>query len=113
MDYTFEIVGVSPMLHFFHEQQQLIERSPAPPVEYIGSFQCTLDATLESIEPVIWRHDWSWNDISATVVDFWMQNAEAIAFWKHRLADAGQGSLMVSRLGNADGLRQEFEALLS
>ena len=111
MDYTFEIVGVSPVLQFFHEQQQLIDRSPAPQIEYVGSYQCTLDATLESIEPVLWRRDWSWEEISATVVDFWMKNSDAIAFWKHRLADAGQGSLIVSRVGNPAGLRQEFEAL--
>jgi hypothetical protein len=111
MNYTFEIVGVSPVLHFFHEQQQLIARSPAPQIEYIGSYHCQLDAMLTSIEPVISRHNWSWDDIAATVVNFWVKNAESIAFWSNRLLDAGSDSLLVSRLGHAAGLRQELESL--
>lgn len=52
MKYTFDIVGVSPVLHFFDHQQQSISQPQHQGIEYLGTHTCTLDAFLKSVEIV-------------------------------------------------------------
>lgn len=146
MNYTFELLGIAPILYFFNQQQGLIETpkgntSPGQPsgswlhdaklfadldpelqpngqpalkpdLEYVGSYQCTLDATLAAIEPVATGRAWDWSSLAQVVVDFWLDNAESIRYWKSRLEDAGNDNLLLTRVASTEGLRQEFEALL-
>ncbi|MBD1849061.1 hypothetical protein [Leptolyngbya sp. FACHB-711] len=114
MEYTFEIIGVSPVLYFFNHQLQsqenridLTERAA-----YFGSYHCTLDAFLESVESLPMRQNWNLDRVVDTVVQFWLNNAEQVNRWKKRLAEAGSENLLVGRLADLEALRSEFESLL-
>lgn len=45
--YTFNIVGVSPILSFFNQQQDLLQKDLETGVEYLSSFECTLEDVLK------------------------------------------------------------------
>ncbi len=111
MNYTFEIVGVSPVISFFTQQQD-----PTPSfstgAEYLGSYRCTLDAFIESIEPVPPKRGWDLDQVVDTVVHFWLNNAEQVTHWKRRLEESGRENLLVARLADVDALRTEFERLV-
>lgn len=57
MKYTFELLGISPTLSFFNQQQELLQQQPAG-VEYLGNHKCTLDAFVESVETVSPNRGW-------------------------------------------------------
>ncbi len=111
MKYSFEIVGVSPVLSFFNHQQE-IQAHPHPGAEYLGTYQCTLDAFIESVESLPMRRGWHLDQVVDTVINFWLNNAEQIGHWKQRLRDAGTQNLLVARVADLDALRAEFESLL-
>ncbi|HIK14328.1 MAG TPA: hypothetical protein IGS53_03365 [Leptolyngbyaceae cyanobacterium M33_DOE_097] len=113
MIYTFEILGVSPVLHFFNHQQSLLQNRPKTGVEYLGSFACTLDAVLKPVEEVSYRHGWEIDQAINAVIQFWLNNSDTIDYWKARLSDAGSQSLLVSRFGSMRSLQTEFEFLLT
>jgi hypothetical protein len=52
MNYTFEILGVSPTLTFFNQQQELLQQQQPSGVEYLANRKCTLDAFVASVETV-------------------------------------------------------------
>ena len=112
MSYTFEILGVSPVLHFFNHQQERQQKQPHPAVEYIASYQCTLDAIIHSVETVAPKRDLKLDQAIETIIDFWVNNSDIIDHWKDRLVDAGHESLLVSRLADFQSLKVEFETLL-
>lgn len=112
MDYTFEILGISPVLYFFNQQQEIVTKTPPLGVEYLGTHKCTLDELLKSIETVPPKRGWDLEQLVDTVVDFWMNNADSIRYWKTRLNDAGSENLLVSRVADLKSLRAEFESLL-
>jgi hypothetical protein len=110
MTYTFEIVGVAPVVQFFQHQQ---DRSrPTPGVSYFGSYCCTLDAVLQAMEQSAPGRGWHLDAAVASVLDFWLQNADRIQYWKQRLEDAGAQNLLVSRLADVKSLQAVFEQLL-
>jgi plasmid maintenance system antidote protein VapI len=109
--YTFSIVGVSPVLYFFNQQQELSNQNLQTGVEYVPSYHCTLDALLQSVEEVSPKHAWALDEVVDTVVDFWINNADTIRHWKHRLEDTQGQSLLVSRVANIQALKHEFEFL--
>lgn len=109
MKYSFEIVGVSSILSFFNHQQASQRQAGA---EYLGAYQCTLDAFIESVESTPMRHNWNLDQVVDTVIKFWLNNAEQVYHWKHRLKDAGAQNLLVARVADLDALRAEFESLL-
>lgn len=109
--YTFNIVGVSPILSFFNQQQDLLKKDLETGVEYVSSFECTLDALIYSVETVSAHHPWNLDEVVDTVVSFWVKNSDAISHWKDRLQDAGKDSLLVSRVADIDALKTEFELL--
>jgi plasmid maintenance system antidote protein VapI len=113
MRYTFDLVGVSPVLQFFSHQQQSQKQSQHQGVEYLGTHICTLDAFLESVETVPGKWGWNLDQVVDTVVDFWLNNSESIHYWKRRLSDAGTENLLVARLADFTALQAEFESLLS
>ncbi|MGC9524991.1 MAG: hypothetical protein ACP5D7_05565 [Limnospira sp.] len=111
MKYTFNLVGVSPILSFFYEQQQLQERQ-TPGIEYVGNRQCTLDTFIESVETAASHQGWNCDRAVDAVIHFWMNNSESIQYWKTRLEDAGQENLLVARVADWPSLRTTFESLL-
>lgn len=113
MKYSFDIVGVSSILHFFHHQQQSCENFDPQGVEYVGSHICSLDAVLESVEPVLPKWGWNKDEVVTTVIKFWMNNSETINYWKSRLTDAGTNNLLVARVADSKALRAELDSLLS
>jgi hypothetical protein len=112
MAYTFEILGVSPVLQFFNYQQKILPQKPQTGVAYLGSYQCTLDALLENVETVAPEKGWEIDQVLDTVVGFWMNNIDSVCHWKQRLADAGDQNLLVSRMADLPSLQSEFEWLL-
>jgi len=111
MQYSFEIVGVSPVLSFFNHQQAN-RQQPHPGAEYLGTYKCTLDAFIESVEEMPARRNWHLDRVVDSVINFWLNNAEQISHWKQRLNDAGSENLLVARVSDLDSLKIEFESLL-
>lgn len=112
MSYTFDILGISPVLHFFNHQQELLTQTPRSGVEYLGTHKCTLDALIESVETLPPKRDWELDQVVNTVVEFWLNNAEKVDHWQQRLKDAGQENLLVARVADLKSLRHTFESLL-
>ncbi len=112
MKYTFDLVGVSPVLQFFTHQHQSQKEPQHQGVEYLGTHICTLDAFLESVETVPAKWGWNLDQVVDTVVDFWLNNSESIHYWKKRLTDAGRDNLLVARVADFTALQAEFESLL-
>lgn len=112
MKYTFALLGISPVLDFFNHQQKFIQKTTSNGIEYLGSYQCTLDAFLESVETVSPGRDWEMDQVVDTVIKFWMNNSEHIRYWKKRLQDAGNENLLVARVADFKSLQAEFESLL-
>lgn len=113
MKYTFELLGLSPVLDFFNHQQTLVEKRPSGGVEYLGSYQCTLDAFLESVETVPPKLGWNMDEVVDTVIQFWMNHSDCVQYWKERLKDAGKENLLVARVADIQSLQAEFEFLLN
>jgi len=111
MKYTFDILGVSPILYFFNQQQETREQKPQTGVEYVGSYKCTLDALIQSVENVPNYRGWDLDEVVETVVNFWVNNSESIGYWKERLKDAGSENILVGRVANVKSLQAEFEKL--
>jgi plasmid maintenance system antidote protein VapI len=111
MEYSFELVGVSPVLSFFNHQQ-VIQQQPHVRAEYLGAYECRLDAFIESVEDVPARRNWNLDRVVDSVISFWLNNAEQISHWKQRLKDAGAENLLVARVSDLDSLKAEFESLL-
>ncbi|MBO3462459.1 hypothetical protein G7B40_028220 [Aetokthonos hydrillicola Thurmond2011] len=112
MKYTFDIVGVSPVLQFFNHQCDSLQASQPFGVEYIGTDKCTLDSFIKSVEPIPIKWGWDLDEIVRTVIQFWMNNSESIGYWKLRLNDAGNENLLVGRIADIKALKTEFELLL-
>ncbi|WP_392531574.1 hypothetical protein [Nostoc sp. C117] len=112
MKYTFDIVGVSPLLQFFNHQQNSLQKPPYQGVEYLGMHTCTLDTFLESVESVPAKRGWNLDQVVDTVIQFWLNNSESIRYWKVSLSDAGKDNLLVTRLADITALQAEFESLL-
>jgi hypothetical protein len=112
MEYSFEIVGVSSVLSFFSHQQAIQSRQNAG-AEYLGSYCCTLDAFIASMDQVPLRRNWNMDQVVESVIQFWWTNAESVKHWQRRLADSGQESLLVTRVADVNALKAEFELLLS
>ncbi|MBE9128925.1 MULTISPECIES: hypothetical protein [unclassified Coleofasciculus] len=112
MKYTFEILGISPVLEFFNYQQTFNQNKPATGIEYLGTYQCTLDAFIESVETVQPQEDWDMDRVVKTVIQFWINHSERIGYWKGRLNDAGEQNLLVSRVADIKSLKAQFDSLL-
>jgi plasmid maintenance system antidote protein VapI len=112
MKYTFELLGISPIVDFFNHQQQFLQKAPSTGIEYLGTHQCTLDAFLESVETITPTKGWDADRVVDTVIQFWMNHSEPIQYWKARLKDAGHENLLVARVADIKSLKAEFEFLL-
>ncbi|HEY9619842.1 MAG TPA: hypothetical protein V6C78_05710 [Crinalium sp.] len=113
MEYTFELVGVSPVLSFFSYQQEIQTQKRDKRAQYLGSHQCTLDAFISAVEVApLKRLEWNLDQVVDTVINFWLHNADQVRHWKRRLEDAGAENLLVARVADLNSLKTEFESLL-
>jgi hypothetical protein len=111
MKYTFDMVGVSPVLSFFNYQQE--SQTSDRGSQYLGSYQCTLDSFIRAIETDPFRRlEWNLDQVVDTVINFWLNNADQVNLWKRRLEDAGSENLLVARVADFNSLKHEFESLL-
>lgn len=115
MNYTFEILGVVPILQLFmfDHQHPLRLRDSFQGVEYIGTRRCTLDAFLDPIETMTRQQGWDLDRLIQTVVEFWVNHPDSIQLWKERLDRASDDTVLVARVGNLKALKQEFEWMLA
>ncbi len=111
MDYSFEILGVSPVLSFFNHQQERKHQNRSG-AAYLGAYRCTLDAFLDSVDTVPPEQGWNLDQVVDTVVNFWINNGEKVQHWKSRLEDAGTQNLVVARVADVEALKTEFDALI-
>jgi hypothetical protein len=113
MSYSFDIIGVSPVIQFFDHQQRE-EQHPDRSKAYLGSYCCTLDAFIEATEAIHRKPDWDWDAIVSTIVEFWLSQESDVRRWKRELESAaGESNLLVGRVVNYNRLRSEFEALFT
>ncbi|GAB4339993.1 MAG: hypothetical protein Fur0042_00310 [Cyanophyceae cyanobacterium] len=112
MDYTFEILGVSPLLYLFDLQSSQPKGANDLAVEYVGARHCTLDAALRAVEPIAPKRGWDWERLRRTAVEAWMQKADSISYWKQRLEDAGRDDVLLVRVAESRDLRLVLEGLL-
>ncbi|ELS05524.1 hypothetical protein Xen7305DRAFT_00052700 [Xenococcus sp. PCC 7305] len=110
MSYSFEIIGVKPVLAFFNYQQEL-ENDPQRSKAYIGSYCCTLDAFIESTKMIPQKPQWNWDEVVATMINFWLSHEDSVRQWKQELDNAHNENLIIARVANLEALRQEFEHL--
>ena len=113
MSYTFEILGISPLLDFFTQQQKINKKIENYKLEYLGIYTCTLDCLLESVETISLHKHWEKDRVLDTVINFWIKNPESIEYWTDRLKNAGDQNLLVARVGDIQGLRKTFESLIN
>ncbi len=112
MEYTFDILGVSPILYFFNQQQEKVIADSGVGVEYLATPKCTLDAFIDSVQTVSPSKEWDLDGVVQTVINFWMHNPDKIGYWKERLEDAGEQNLLVARVADMGSLRATFESIL-
>jgi len=111
MSYSFDIVGITPVLDFFYYQQK-VEQNPLRSKAYLASYQCTLDSFIQSTEMILEKPDWNWDQVVETIVDFWLHQGETINQWKQTLEKSQEENLIVARVANVQWLRKEFKSLL-
>ena len=108
MTYSFEIVGVTPVLSFFNYQQEL-EINPLRSKTYLGSYRCTLDSFIESTKVIPQKPLWNWEEVMTTMVNFWLQQEDKIRHWKIELERSQEQTLLIARIANLESLRIELE----
>ena len=111
MNYSFEIIGTTPLLTFFNYQQKL-EQNTNRSKAYLGSYYCSLDGFLESVEIIPKKPDWNWDDVVSSIVNFWLQNEEKVRYWQQNFPSVNPETVIVARVANIEALRLEFESLL-
>lgn len=111
--FTFNIVGVTPILDFFTYQQERQQKRNNPGVAYISSPKCSLDAILRTIAHSDLDPTWPTDDVTQTVINFWLSNLDSVKHWQQRLEDSGQETILVSRVANTLALRSELEGLFA
>jgi len=112
MQYAFDLVGVAPMVEFFHHEQARSHHNPTRWPAYLGVAGCDLDLFLESIEDAIHIRGWNIDEASQSIIQYWMENGDAIHHWRDRFQQAGDHSLVVGRVADCITLQTEFEAML-
>jgi hypothetical protein len=111
MSYSFDIIGVTPVLDFFYYQQD-VEQNPKRSKAYLGSYQCTLDGFILATEMIPKKPNWNWDQVVNSIVKFWLNHPEGVQKWKNELETLGDNNLIVARVANMGWLRYEFEELI-
>jgi len=112
MTYSFDIVGITPILTFFNYQQE-VEISPQRAKTYLPSYDCSLDGFLKSTEIIPHKPDWNCDEVMENMVKFWLENEPTIKQWKSQLQSVTNDSFIVARVANFNLLRREFETIIT
>jgi hypothetical protein len=112
MAYSFELLGVTPLLDFFNYQQKN-EQNPHRPKAYVGSYVCTLDSFIDAMDMIPKKPEWNWDEVVESMVKFWIQHEETIRLCELELTENKQEEpqLVIGRVANLEALRHEFEYL--
>lgn len=110
MSYSFDIVGISPVIQFF-KQQQRSETDPQRSTAYVSSYICTLDSFIEATEIVPQKPDWDWNQVVDAMVAFWLNQENKVHRWKSELESLEGEHLIIGRVANFESMRGELESL--
>lgn len=111
MAYSFDLIGVTPLLTFFNYQQRN-EQNPNRPKAYVGSYNCTLDSFINAMDMIPKKPEWNWDEVVEAMVKFWILHEEKIRVCESELStDTTETSLVIARVANLEALRGEFELL--
>lgn len=110
MSYNFELIGIAPVLTFFNYQQEL-GTDPQRSKAYLGSYHCTLDGFIESIKMIPQKPAWDWDEVTETMIGFWLKHEAKVKHWKLELEKTSEDSLLIARVANFEALRNELESL--
>jgi hypothetical protein len=58
------------------------------------------------------KPEWNWDEVIATMINFWLKHEDSIKHWQLELKNAGKENLIVARVANFDVLRTELQNLL-
>lgn len=111
MSYFFDIIGTTSVLNFFNYQQK-IEQNKQRGSAYLGSYKCSLDSFIESVDNIPKKLDWDWDDVVGSIVDFWLKNEDKVLYWQNNFNSTDLEMVIVARVGEIETLRCEFESLL-
>jgi hypothetical protein len=109
MTYLLQFCGVSDPLQLFYLEQSALE--PAGPV-FAGFRPLQLDDLLGWALDAARQRCWDLEAIQGTVVEVWMERAEAIRQWQLRLREAPGDRLLVAGLGTQRDWERRCEAML-
>ena len=112
MNYFFDIIGTTSVLTLFNYQQQ-VEQKEHRGTAYLGSYECSLDGFIESVESIPKKPDWNWDDVVGSIVNFWLKNEEQVRYWQNNFEPVDLDTVIVARVGEVEALRCEFESLLN
>ncbi|MDJ0599722.1 MAG: hypothetical protein QNJ37_12880 [Crocosphaera sp.] len=110
MNYCFDIIGTTSILTFFNYQQKL-EQNRNRGKAYLGSYKCSLDGFIESVNAIPKKPDWNWDDVVGSIVSFWLKNEEQVRYWQNHFNPIDSETVIVARVGKIEALRSEFESL--
>lgn len=110
MSYSFDLLGVAPILKFF-EHQQRVEQNPYRGKAYLGSYKCSLDAFIQSTQTLPYKPNWDWDEVVKTIVNFWLRHEDKVRYWKSELETLGQENVIVAQVTNFEAMRSELETL--
>ncbi|MGK7940299.1 MAG: hypothetical protein AB4062_09160 [Crocosphaera sp.] len=110
MNYCFDIIGTTSVLTFFNYQQKL-EQNKNRGKAYLGSYECSLDGFIESLNTIPKKPDWDWDDVVGSMVNFWLKNEDKVRYWQGNVNSEDPETVIVARVGKIEALRSEFESI--
>ena len=107
--YLLQFCGVSDPLQLFYLEQRSVE-VPGPVFTGLRPFQ--LDGLMAWALDSARCRGWDLERIQTTVMDVWLERAEAIRQWQLRLQQEPADRLLVAGLGTQHDWEQRCEAML-
>jgi hypothetical protein len=108
MAYLLQFCGVSDPLQLFYLEQSTMEQGPA----FAGFRPFQLDDLLAWAQDTARGRGWDLSLIQSTVLDVWMERAEAIRQWQLRLLAEPEDRRVVAGLGTQHDWERRCEAML-
>lgn len=109
MTYLLQLCGVSDPLQLFYLEQSAL--APAGPV-FAGFRPLQLDALLAWALDAARQRRWDREAIQGTVMQTWLERAEAIRQWQLRLREEPRDRVLVAGLGSQHDWERRCEAML-
>ena len=108
MTYLLQFCGLSDPLQMFYLEQSADLDGPV----FAGFRPFQLDALLSWTLEVARQRRWELELMQRTVVDVWMERAEAIRQWQLRLREEPADRLLVAGIGTQRDWERRCEAML-